>query len=164
MESDFEKLPGVVSVESGYTGGHVIRPGYKQVSGGGTGHYEAVRILYDPAKLSFAQILDHFWMNIDPTNASGQFCDHGDQYRSAIFYLNDTQQSVAEGSKHKLESVKPFNGPVVTEILPAGIFYPAEDYHQDYYKKNPIRYRYYRSGCGRDRRLQEVWGAQAGGH
>lgn len=158
VESDFEKVPGVVKAESGYTGGHVIRPGYKQVSAGGTGHVEAVRITYDPAKIDYAQLLDVFWRNIDPMDATGQFCDHGDQYKSAIFYLDEMQKSVAETSKQKLESDKPFKGSVVTDIKPAGTFYPAEEVHQDYSKKNPIRYRYYRSGCGRDRRLKELWG------
>ncbi len=164
VESDLEKLPGVMTVESGYTGGTAANPSYKQVSAGGTGHVEAVRVIFDQAKIGYAQILDAFWHNIDPTDPSGQFCDKGDPYRSAIFYLDESQKSLAEASRTKIEAAKSFKGTVVTTIQPAGPFYPAEDYHQDYYKKNPIRYRYYRTGCGRDRRLKDIWGDQAGGH
>lgn len=157
VEADFEKLPGVVSAESGYTGGSVANPTYKQVSHGGTGHAEAVRVVYDPGKVSYEQLVDYFWHHIDPTVKDQQFCDVGSQYRSAIFYENDRQRAIAEASKAALEKSGRFTH-VYTEVVPAGTFYPAEAYHQDYYSKNPIRYRYYRFGCGRDARVAEVWG------
>lgn len=156
VEADFEKLPGVLSAESGYIGGRVARPTYEQVSAGGTGHAEAVRVAYDPAKVSYAQLVEYFWRHVDPTVKDRQFCDAGPQYRSAIFYSGDTQKSVAEASKAALEKSGRFVK-VHTEIAPAGEFTVAEDYHQDYYRKNPIRYRYYRASCGRDARVAEVW-------
>jgi peptide-methionine (S)-S-oxide reductase len=164
MEAPFDKLPGVLSVTVGYTGGHVKNPTYEQVSAGGTGHAESVQIVYDPGKISYEKLLDIFWRNIDPTVKDRQFCDIGSQYRSAIFYHNEEQKALAQKSKEALEKNKPFKGPIVTEITPASEFYPAEEYHQHYYKKNPIRYKYYRYGCGRDRRLEELWGKEAGGH
>ena len=162
MEAPFDQLSGVVSVTSGYTGGSLKNPTYKQVSAGGTGHAEAVQIVYDPTRIGYAKLLDVFWRNTDPTVADRQFCDVGSQYRSGIFYHSEEQGLLALKSKEALEKSKPFKGPIVTEVTKAGEFYPAEEYHQHYYKKNPIRYRYYRSGCGRDRRLKELWGDAAG--
>ncbi|MGE5190452.1 MAG: peptide-methionine (S)-S-oxide reductase MsrA [Gemmatimonadota bacterium] len=162
MEAPFDKLPGVVSVTSGYTGGTVRNPTYEQVSAGGTGHAESVQVVYDPSRISYAALLDVFWHNIDPTVVDRQFCDVGHQYRSAIFYHGEAQRELAVKSKEALEKSKPFAGPIVTEITPAGAFYPAEEYHQHYYRKNPIRYRYYRYGCGRDQRLKQLWGDAAG--
>jgi peptide-methionine (S)-S-oxide reductase len=162
MEAPFDKLPGVLSVTPGYSGGQVKNPTYDQVSAGGTGHAEAVQIVFDPSKTSYSKLLDIYWHNIDPTVKDRQFCDVGSQYRSAIFYHDEEQRRVALQSKAALEKNKPFKGPVVTEITPAGEFYPAEEYHQHYYRKNPLRYSYYRSGCGRDRRLKELWGSAAG--
>jgi peptide methionine sulfoxide reductase msrA/msrB len=158
MESDFEKVDGVRSVTSGYTGGSVASPSYKQVSAGGTGHTEAVRIIYDPEIVSYEELLEVFWRKIDPTVSDRQFCDEGSQYRAAIFYGDETEREAAERSKAELEQVKPFAEPIVTEITAASTFYPAEEYHQDYYKKNPRKYAYYRKGCGRDKRLAELWG------
>lgn len=163
MEPPYDKLPGVVSTTSGYIGGHTRNPTYEAVSAGGTGHAEAVRIVYDPAKVSYARLLDVFWRNIDPTARDRQFCDVGDQYRSAIFYHDAEQKRLAEQSKAALERAKPFPQPIVTTIEPAGVFTPAEAYHQDYYRKNPLRYKFYRFQCGRDQRLEELWGKQAGG-
>ncbi|MGQ0578630.1 MAG: peptide-methionine (S)-S-oxide reductase MsrA [Betaproteobacteria bacterium] len=157
VEADFDKLPGVVQTESGYTGGQVGNPTYEQVSHGGTGHAEAVRITYDPMKVTYEQLLDYFWRHIDPTVKDRQFCDSGDQYRSAIFYQGDAQRLAAEASRKRLEESGRFPS-IYTEVVPAGVFYPAEEYHQDYYKKNPIRYKYYRTGCRRDKRVNEVWG------
>ncbi len=194
MESDFEKLPGVLDVVSGYTGGHVVNPTYKQVSAGITGHAEVVRVTYDPMQISYQKLLDHFWVNIDPTVADRQFCDRGSQYRSVIFYLNETQKEAATTSKTALEmsgrlkhAAVPVDVPsrsypgefqleaqrhaeaeakqraqekrnlIYTEIAPAGAFYIAEEYHQNYYKKNPIRYKIYRTQCGRDARLKHLW-------
>jgi len=162
MEAPLHKLPGVVSVTAGYTGGKAIKPTYEQVSAGGTGHTEAVQIVFDPSRIGYARLLDVFWHNSDPTVTDRQFCDSGDQYRSAIFYTTEEQQRSALQSKKALEKNKPFREPIVTEISQAGEFYPAEAYHQHYYKKNPIRYSYYRKGCGRDRRLNELWGDAAG--
>jgi len=159
-ESDFEKLDGVIEAVSGYTGGHVDKPTYKQVSSGGTGHIEAVKIVYDPSKISYRQLLDHFWRHVDPTDAGGQFVDRGDQYRSAIFYANDEERQIAEASKQDLAASGPFERPIVTDILPLGTFYEAEQYHQDYYKKNPLRYKWYRSGSGRDRFLENAWSGE----
>ncbi len=158
-ESDFEKVPGVQSVESGYIGGNVANPTYQQVSAGGTGHAEAVRIRYDSAQVSYTQLLDVFWHSVDPYTPDAQFCDHGHQYRSAVFYLDDAQRQAAEQTREALSKKYPQRAPIVTEIVTAGTFWPAEDYHQDYYKKNPVRYRYYRYGCGRDARLDELWGS-----
>ncbi|HIJ87202.1 MAG TPA: peptide-methionine (S)-S-oxide reductase MsrA [Desulfuromonadales bacterium] len=162
MEAPFDQLPGVVSVLPGYIGGKKKNPTYKEVSAGGTGHAEAVQIVYDPAKISYEKLLAVYWHNIDPTVSNRQFCDTGDQYRSAIFYNSEEQRRVALQSRAALEKNKPFKEAVVTEITPAGEFYPAEEYHQHYYKKNPLRYKYYRNGCGRDQRLKELWGSAAG--
>jgi peptide-methionine (S)-S-oxide reductase len=158
MEPPFDKLDGVISTTSGYTGGTKKDPSYKEVSSGGTGHAESVQIVYDPKKISYTELLDVYWHNIDPTSANGQFCDRGNQYRSEIFYQNAEQQRLAEASKKALIETRPFKDPVVTTISAAGTFYPAEEYHQDYYQKNPVRYKFYRYGCGRDRRLEELWG------
>ncbi|ADJ28259.1 peptide-methionine (S)-S-oxide reductase MsrA [Nitrosococcus watsonii] len=158
MEPPFDKLEGVISTTSGYIGGHMKNPTYETVSGGKTGHAEAVQISYDPNQISYAELLAIFWRNIDPLAANRQFCDHGSQYRSAIFYHNETQQRLAEESKAQLAQSGRFNQPIVTEIKSATPFYPAEAYHQNYYQKNPIRYKLYRFGCGRDQRLQELWG------
>jgi peptide-methionine (S)-S-oxide reductase len=162
MVHPFDELPGVVSVTSGYTGGTKKDPTYEEVSAGTTGHAESVEIVYDPAKISYEKLLDVFWHNIDPTTKDRQFCDSGHQYRSAIFCHDANQKRLAEATKQALEKSKPFPGPIVTEIVPASTFYPAEEYHQNYYKKNPVRYKYYRWGCGRDKRLQELWGSAAG--
>jgi peptide methionine sulfoxide reductase msrA/msrB len=156
-ESDFEKVKGVIEVISGYTGGRVKNPTYKQVSAGGTGHIESVKVIYDPSKVSYEQLLDYFWRHVDPTDPGGQFVDRGSQYRSAIFYANDTEKRLAEKSKQRLAASERFNKPIVTDILPLGEFYPAEDYHQNYYKRNPIRYHYYRYGSGRDQFLKKTW-------
>jgi len=156
-ESDFEKADGVIEAISGYTGGHLKNPTYKQVSSGGTGHIESVKVIYDPTKISYDQLLDYFWRHVDPTDPGGQFVDRGSQYRSAIFYANETEKRLAEKSKQRLAASGVFNKPIVTDILPLGEFYPAEDYHQDYYKKNPIRYKWYRHGSGRDQFLKKTW-------
>jgi len=163
MEHPFDALPGVVSVTSGYTGGQKKNPTYNEVSAGGTGHAEAVKIVYDPSRTGYGKLLDVFWHNIDPTTKDRQFCDSGNQYRSAIFYHTEEQRREALQSKEALEKSKPFKEPVVTEVVNSAEFYPAEEYHQHYYKKNPIRYRYYRTGCGRDKRLKELWGSASGG-
>jgi peptide-methionine (S)-S-oxide reductase len=162
MEHPFDELPGVVSVTSGYTGGHTKNPTYEEVSAGGTGHAESVQVVYDPSKISYQQLLERYWHNIDPTVKDRQFCDVGHQYRSAIFYHNEEQHRLAVASKQALAKSKPFKEPILTEIVPAGPFYPAEEYHQHYYKKNPVRYHYYRLTCGRDQRLKELWGKEAG--
>jgi peptide-methionine (S)-S-oxide reductase len=162
VEEAFEHQDGVDSATSGYTGGQIANPTYEQVSEGGTGHFEAVQIVYDPQKITYEKLLDVFWHNVDPTDATGQFCDRGDQYRSAIFVHDAAQRAAAEASKRAIEQSGKPTAKVATEILPAGTFYPAEEYHQDYGEKNPIRYRFYRTTCGRDRRLREVWGEQAG--
>lgn len=162
MEHPFDELPGVVSVTSGYTGGQTRNPTYEEVSAGGTGHAESVQIVYDPARIGYDKLLTVYWHNIDPTVKDRQFCDSGHQYRSAIFYHTEQQRRLAQQSKEALERSKPFRAQVVTEITPAGPFYPAEEYHQHYYKKNPIRYKFYRTSCGRDKRLKELWGAMAG--
>ena len=155
-ESDFEKVPGVISVVSGYTGGRVVNPTYEQVSQGGTGHAESVEIIYDPSKVSYQQLLDHFWHNVDPFVAHRQFCDVGTQYRPEIFVHDEAQRAAAEASKARVQ--QRFKEAVLVAITKAGPFYKAEEYHQDYYKKNPVRYNYYRWGCGRDKRLSEIWG------
>ena len=157
VEADFEKLPGVISAESGYMRGKVEKPTYKQVSAGGTGHVEVVRVVFDPARVSYQQLLEHFWRNIDPTVKDRQFCDVGDMYRSGIYYLDPGQKRAAEASRNALVASKRF-AQVHTEVEPATTFWPAEDYHQDYYKKNPVRYKLYRSGCVREARLAELWG------
>ena len=161
MEPPYDKLDGVIATISGYTGGKKVNPTYQEVSAGTTGHAEAVQVEYDPNKVSYEQLLDVFWHNVDPTQKDGQFCDHGSQYRTAIFVHDAGQKRLAEASKAALLKSKPFKGEIVTEIVPATTFYPAEDYHQDYYVKNPVRYNFYRTGCGRDARLKEVWGAAA---
>ena len=160
MEPPFDKLEGVVSTTSGYTAGDVDDPTYKQVSAGGTGHAEALKVVYDPAKVSYDTLLKVFWRNVDPLRKDAQFCDTGDQYRSAIFYGSPTEKAAAEASLKEVQAR--FDRPVVTEIAPAETFYDAEGYHQDYYLKNPLRYKYYRFGCGRDQRLKELWGEEAG--
>ena len=160
IEADFEKLDGVLSVVSGYTGGSTANPTYKQVSSGKTGHTEAVRVVYDPKIVSYEDLLDFFWRNIDPTVSDRQFCDVGEQYRAGIFYHDQSQRQAAEASRVELDKNKPFSAPIVTEITAATTFYPAEAYHQDYYKKSSIRYSYYRKACGRDKRLAELWGAK----
>jgi peptide methionine sulfoxide reductase msrA/msrB len=157
-ESDFEKVDGVIAVVSGYTGGHVVDPEYKQVSSGTTGHVEAIRVTYDPKEVTYDQLLDVFWRKVDPTDPGGQFVDRGEQYRSVIFYVDDVQKNAAEASKERLAASGFFKAPIATDILPLGSFYEAEEYHQDYYKKNSIRYRYYRSRSGRDRFLEKTWG------
>ena len=158
IEADLEKLDGVISVTSGYTGGTIANPTYKQVSSGKTRHTEAVRVVFDPRVISYEELLEIFWRNVDPTVADRQFCDVGEQYRAGIFYHDERQREAAEKSRAALEQTKPFTNPIVTEITAATAFYPAEAYHQDYFKKNPIRYSYYRKSCGRDRRLKELWG------
>lgn len=162
VESDFDKIPGVISTTSGYTGGHVARPTYEQVSSKSTGHAEAVEVVYDPAKVSYQRLVEYYWHTIDPTVKDQQFCDHGTPYRTAIFAADAEQLKIAQASKAALEKSKPFKDALVTEIVMASAFYPAEDYHQDYYMKNPIRYKYYRHSCGREARLQQLWGDQAG--
>jgi peptide-methionine (S)-S-oxide reductase len=156
MEPPFDKLDGVISTTSGYTGGRKANPTYEEVSAGTTGHTEAVEIVYDPRKVTYARLLEVFWRNIDPSTADRQFCDVGSQYRAAIFYHDEAQRRLAEQSKQAV--AQRLRRPIVTEVQPAAPFYVAEDYHQDYYKKNPIRYRYYRTGCGRDQRLEQIWG------
>jgi peptide-methionine (S)-S-oxide reductase len=158
MEADFDKVPGVLSTTSGYTGGTVANPSYEQVAAKHTGHAEAVEIVFDPSKVSYEQLLARFWRSIDPTTRDRQFCDSGSPYRTAIFAHGEQQLAAARASLAELERTKRFPEPIVTEILSAGPFYPAEEYHQDYYRKNPLRYRYYRAGCGRDARLAELWG------
>ena len=157
MEPPFDELDGVISTTSGYTGGKTKNPTYEQVSTGTTGHAEALQVIYDPKKITYEKLLEVFWRNIDPFAAAGQFCDIGSQYRSAIFYHDATQKSAAEKSKKAVQAR--FKQPVATEITAATVFYPAEEYHQDYYKKNPVRYKLYSHGCGRAQRLEEVWGA-----
>jgi peptide-methionine (S)-S-oxide reductase len=157
MEPPYDKLPGVVSTTSGYTGGTKKNPSYEEVSAGGTGHAEAVQVVYDPSKVSYARLLDVFWHNVDPLTANAQFCDHGNQYRTAIFVHDAEQKRLAEESKAQVQK-KFVERKVVTEIVAASTFYPAEEYHQDYYEKNPIRYKFYRTSCGRDARLEELWG------
>lgn len=163
MEPPFDELDGVLSTTAGYIGGHKKNPTYAEVSGGGTGHAEAVEVLYDPKKISYGKLLEVFWRNIDPTTPNRQFCDVGSQYRTAIFYHDEEQRRLAQQSKEELQNSKRLKESIVTEIVPAGAFYPAEAYHQDYYRKNPIRYKFYRYTCGRDQRLQELWGEDKSG-
>ena len=163
MEQPFDVLPGVISTTSGYIGGTKKNPTYQEVSSGRTGHTEAVEVIYDPKKISYEKLLEVFWFNIDPTVRDKQFCDVGSQYRSGIFYHDEAQKKAAEASKAALQKSKPFKGDIVTEITAATEFTAAEDYHQDFYVKSPTRYKFYRSGCGRDARLKELWGAAAGG-
>ena len=161
MEQPFDLLDGVVSTTSGYIGGRTVKPSYEAVSSGVTGHAEAVQVVYDPARVGYEQLLHVFWRNIDPFDARGQFCDRGTQYRSAVFVHDEDQRRLAEASKRELQGR--FKEPIVTEVVAAAEFYPAEGYHQDYYQSNPARYRFYRFGCGRDGRLKQVWGKEAGG-
>lgn len=163
MEPPYDKLDGVISTTSGYMGGFKRHPTYEEVSRGVTGHTEVVQVVYDPRRVSYEKLLDVFWKNIDPTVKDAQFCDHGTQYRSAIFAHDDEQRRLAEASKAAIEKTKTFREPVVTPVQPATEFWPAEDYHQDYYIRNPGKYQYYRNGCGRDARLRQLWGEQAGG-
>jgi peptide-methionine (S)-S-oxide reductase len=158
MEPPFDELAGVISTTSGYTGGHTKNPTYEDVSAGNTGHAEAVEVVYDPAKITYTRLLDVFWKNIDPLTPNRQFCDVGTQYRAGIYYHNEEQKRLAEASKQTLESSGRFSQPIVTEIAAAAPFYRAEEYHQDYYKKNPIRFNYYKFSCGRARRLEALWG------
>ncbi len=161
MEPPFDALDGVLSTTSGYIGGDTSKPSYKQVSAGGSGHAEAVRVIYDPTKISYAALLDVYWRNIDPLAVDRQFCDIGDQYRSAIFAHDDEQEKLARASREAIASSGKLEGRIVTEIVKGGEFWPAEEYHQNYYQKNPVRYKYYRYSCGRDRRLAEIWGDAA---
>lgn len=163
MEKPFDELPGVTSTTSGYAGGKLRNPTYEQVSTGNTGHIEVVRVEYDPDEISYEALVDVFWRNIDPVDARGQFCDKGHQYTSAIFYGSEDEKEIAEKSMRVLEESGRLPTRIATRIVPAAEFWDAEDYHQDYYKKNPIRYRYYRYGCGRDARLEQLWGNEAGG-
>ncbi|MDR4493408.1 MAG: peptide-methionine (S)-S-oxide reductase MsrA [Nitrospirales bacterium] len=158
MEEVYEKVTGVIAVTSGYTGGRVVKPTYEQVSAGETGHAESVEVIYDPTQVSYDHLLEVFWRNVDPTVKDAQFCDHGSQYRSAIFYLDGAQKRLAETSKDNIQAIKSFGGPLYTEITQAEVFYPAEDYHQDFYKKNPTRYKFYKWSCGRAQRLEQLWG------
>jgi peptide-methionine (S)-S-oxide reductase len=160
-ESDFDKVAGVISTTSGYIGGQLKNPSYQAVSSGKSGHIEAVQVRFDPSKTSYGKLLQAYWPTIDPLNASGQFCDSGTQYLSAIFYNSPEQQQLAKASKAALAASGRLAAPIVTQILPASTFYPAEDYHQDYHSKNPLRYNYYRRGCGRDARLEKLWGTAA---
>ena len=162
MVHPFDELPGVVAVTSGYIGGKTPNPTYKDISNGDTGHAEAVQVTYDPAKIGYDKLLDVFWRSVDPVDAGGQFCDRGDQYRTAIFTHDEAQMQAAVASKAKLDANKKLPGPIVTQIVAAGPYTKAEDYHQDYYKKNPVRYSYYRHGCGRDARLEQLWGKAVG--
>lgn len=158
MEGPFDELDGVLSTTSGYTGGQTVNPTYEEVSAGGTGHAEAVQVVYDPQKISYQELLAVYWPNTDPTTPDAQFCDHGDQYRPEVFYHDDKQRQLAEASKEEIKRTKTFSAPLVTEITQATAFYPAEEYHQDFYRKNPIRYKFYRFTCGRDARLATLWG------
>ncbi|MCZ7566511.1 MAG: peptide-methionine (S)-S-oxide reductase MsrA [Burkholderiales bacterium] len=162
MEPPYDKLDGVVSTTSGYVGGHKANPTYREVTGGTTGHTEAVQVVYDPRKVSYGKLLEVYWVNVDPTDAFGQFCDRGPQYRPGIFVHDATQRRAAEASKAALAKAKPFAAPIVVEIVDATTFYPAEEYHQDYYRKNPLRYKFYRTGCERDARLEALWGKAPG--
>ena len=157
-EEAFEKVPGVVSVVSGYTDGKTQKPSYEEVSSGRTGHTEAVEVKFDPSKVSYEKLLDVFWVNHDPTYVDRQFCDHGSQYRPGIFWHDEEQKRLADASRVKYEKLKTFKQPIVTPIVKASQFWPAEEYHQDYYKKNPLRYKVYSTGCGRYSRLDELWG------
>jgi peptide-methionine (S)-S-oxide reductase len=158
MEEAFEKVEGVLSATSGYMGGRVANPTYEEVSAGRTGHAESVEVVYDPSKVSYQKLLDAFWHNVDPVTPNAQFCDHGSQYRSAIFFQTDEEKRASDSSKHAIEQSKRFTEPIVTQIVPASQFYPAEEYHQDFYKKNPLRYKIYKYNCGRAQRLEALWG------
>jgi peptide-methionine (S)-S-oxide reductase len=158
MEEVFEKVEGVLSVTSGYMGGTVANPTYEEVSAGRTGHAESVEVVYDPAKVSYQKLLEAFWRNVDPVTPNAQFCDHGSQYRSAIFFQTEEEKRASDASKQAIEQSKRFKEPIVTQIVMAPKFFPAEEYHQDFYKKNPIRYKFYKYNCGRAQRLEELWG------
>jgi len=158
MEHPYDETDGVISVTSGYTGGTKSKPTYEEVSSGSTGHAEAVQVVYDPGKVNYQKLVDVFWRNVDPLTANAQFCDHGIQYRSAIFYLDDEQKRIAEASKEALAKSGRFDKPIVTQIVVAGAFWPAEGYHQHYYKTHPVQYKFYRYNCGRDQRLEQLWG------
>lgn len=158
MEADFDKVDGVLDVVSGYSGGSADTATYKQVSYEETGHFEVVQVSYDPQRVSYAELVEYFWINIDPTDAQGQFCDKGSSYKSAIFYGSEKEKEIAFASLKKLKQNKPFSEDIVTEILSESPFYKAENRHQNYYQRNPLRYKYYRNGCGRDKRLKELWG------
>lgn len=158
MEEVFEKVEGVLSATSGYMGGAVSNPTYEEVSAGRTGHTESVEVVYDPAKVNYQKLLDAFWRNVDPITPNAQFCDHGNQYRSAIFFRTDEEKRASDSSKQAIEQSRRFKEPIVTQIVMAPQFYPAEEYHQDFYKKNPIRYKLYKYNCGRAQRLEELWG------
>ena len=158
MEEAYDKVPGVISTTSGFIGGQTKNPTYEQVVTGRTGHAEAVQVEYDPAKVTYEKLLEAFWRNVDPTQKDAQFCDHGSHYRTAIFFHNEEQRRLAEASRAALEKSKPFKGDIVTQIVKADVFYPAEEYHQNYHQKNPTRYKFYKSGCGREARLQQIWG------
>jgi peptide-methionine (S)-S-oxide reductase len=164
MQPPFDRLASVVSTTVGYTGGHTKNPTYEEVSAGVTGHTESIQVTYDPKKITYAQLLDVFWHNVDPLTPDAQFCDHGAQYRTAIFFHNEEQKRLAEQSKKDLDASGRLKQPIVTEIVPASEFYAAEEYHQAYYRKNSVRYKYYRYRCGRDQRLEEVWGSEAPAH
>jgi len=159
MEEAFEKVEGVLSATSGYMGGTVANPSYEEVSAGRTGHAESVEVVYDPTKVSYQKLLDAFWHNVDPITPNAQFCDHGSQYRSAIFFQTDEEKRASDTSKQAIEQSKRFKEPIVTQIVMASQFYPAEEYHQDFYKKNPVRYKFYKYNCGRAKRLEELWGS-----
>lgn len=161
VESDFDKVPGVLETISGYTGGHTKNPTYKEVTYKNTGHYEALKVTYDPAKVSYEKLVHYFWRTVDPTDPNGQFCDKGASYRTAIFTMNESQKEIAAASLKVEQESGPLKGRIVTPVLDAKTFYPAEDYHQDYYEKNPLRYKYYRYSCGRDQRVKSLWGDQA---
>jgi len=158
MEEAFEKVEGVLSASSGYMGGTVSNPSYEEVSAGRTGHAESIEVVYDPAKVSYQKLLDAFWHNVDPITPNAQFCDHGSQYRSAIFFQTDEEKRLSDTSKQTIEQARRFKEPIVTQIVMASQFYPAEEYHQDFYKKNPIRYKFYKYNCGRAQRLEDLWG------
>ena len=158
MEEAFEKVNGVIDTVSGYMGGTVKNPTYEQVSAGQTGHAESVEVRYDPSKVTYTQLVEAFWRNVDPVTPDAQFCDHGNQYRAVIFYQSDEERRLAEESKQAIEQSKRFSTPIVTQIVPASEFYPAEEYHQDFYKKNPVRYKFYKFTCGRAQRLESLWG------
>ncbi len=164
VESDFEALDGVTEAISGYTGGHTDNPTYQQVAGKSTGHFEAVEIHYDDEKVTLETLVDYYWKTIDPTDANGQFCDKGSPYKTALFYQNDEQQAVFEKSRQELEQNKPFKGAIATQILPAKTFYPAEDFHQNYYQTHSLKYKFYRSSCGRDSKIKSLWGEVVSKH
>lgn len=161
VEADFDKLKGVVETISGYSGGHVDNPTYKQVTKGGTGHYEVVKVTYDPAKTTLETLINYYWRHVDPTDSGGQFCDRGPSYRTAVFVANADERAIVEASKAAIEAASSLDNPIVTPILDAKAFWPAEGFHQNYYKKNPVRYRYYRTACGRDKRIAHVWRNEA---